>query len=247
MTREPVSNGDLPLEVDDIHVSYGDRHVLFGVSLEVRAGEIVALLGTNGAGKSTVLKTVSGLLRPSRGEVRFAGQQISGLPAERTAAMGIVQVPGGRGIFPDLSVEEHLRVGAYTLPARDVESAVASAYEAFPELRPLAARRGGLLSGGEQQMVALARAWTARPRLLLIDELSLGLAPKIVERLVLAVESFRAQGVGILLVEQSVNLAAGIAERAYFLEKGEVRFEGSPRQLLRRKDLVRAVFLATKR
>jgi branched-chain amino acid transport system ATP-binding protein len=234
----------LLLETKGLTASYGPVQVLFGVDLEIREGEIVALLGTNGAGKSTVLNVVSGLLPSDGGNVWFDGEPVTGESPERIAARGLVQAPGGRGIFPGLTVAENLRLGAFLLRGDKKLSAdrVEAALELFPALRPMLERTAGDLSGGQRQMLVLAQAMLLRPKLLLIDELSLGLAPVVVQELLAAVRRLNAEGVTVVLVEQSVNVALTLADRAYFLEKGAVRFEGPTADLLERDDLLRSVF-----
>jgi branched-chain amino acid transport system ATP-binding protein len=234
------------LEVAGLDVHYGTVQILFGVDFRVADGEMVALLGTNGAGKSTLLRAVSGLIRPSRGLVLFDGTDITGRPAEVTAAAGVVQMPGGRGVFPGLTVERNLRLGAflYRRDAAQARKSLDATLEIFPRLGERLHQPAGTLSGGEQQMVALAQAFMSRPRILMIDELSLGLAPLVVEELLGVVRRINDTGVTVILVEQSVNIALSLTHRAYFLEKGEVRFEGASAELLHRDDLVRSVFLA---
>ncbi|HZN15000.1 MAG TPA: MFS transporter [Acidimicrobiales bacterium] len=233
------------LRVHDLDVAYDQTQVLFGVDLEVAEGEIVALLGTNGAGKSTVLKAISGLLRPTRGGVFFDGTDITRSDPNSIARIGITQVPGGRGVFPGLTVTENLRAASwlYRKDREYVREATARVLEYFPALEGRLDTPAGSLSGGEQQMLSLAKAFIARPRLLMIDELSLGLAPTIVESLLKIVQAIHENGTTILLVEQSVSTALRLATRAVFLEKGEVRFEGSTKDLLARSDLLRAVYL----
>ncbi|HWC39067.1 MAG TPA: ATP-binding cassette domain-containing protein [Acidimicrobiales bacterium] len=233
------------LACDDLDASFGPVQVLFGVDLEVAEGEMLALLGTNGAGKSTLLRTVAGAVGASRGTVRFAGENITGLPPERTSAMGIVTVPGGRGVFPGLSVAENLRVAGW-LHRRDpdyVTKSTEEALELFPVLGERLSQTAGTLSGGEQQMLTLAQALMARPTLLMIDELSLGLAPAVVEQLVRTLRVIHARGTTVIVVEQSVNVALTVCDRAVFLERGRVRFDGATTELLERPDLLRAVFL----
>ena len=232
------------LETKDLTVSYGGVQVLFGVDVVVREGECVALLGTNGAGKSTVLNAISGLVEPDGGNVWFDGEAITGETPERVAARGLVQAPGGRGIFPGLTVEENLRLGGFLLRGdkKLAASRVTEVVDAFPKLRGLMTQRAGSLSGGERQMLVLAQAFLLKPRMLLIDELSLGLAPVVVQDLLEAVRRLKQEGVTIVVVEQSVNVALTLADRAYFLEKGEVRFEGPAADLLERNDLLRSVF-----
>jgi ABC-type branched-subunit amino acid transport system ATPase component len=233
------------LEVDGVDAGYGSVQILFDVSLEVAEGEVLALLGTNGAGKSTLLRTVSGLHPITRGALRFAGADVTTLPAHDRVTAGIVQLAGGRAVFPGLSVAENLRVGAFTF-LRDhdrVEARIAEALQLFPSLDGRLGQLAGSLSGGEQQMVALAKALLPEPRLLIIDELSLGLAPVVVGRLLEVIASLRATGMTMLIVEQSLNVAAAFADRAVFMERGQVRFSGSPAELIDSGDLARAVFL----
>jgi len=233
------------LRVEALDFSYGQVQVLFGIDLTVEAGEAVALLGTNGAGKSTLLKAVCGLLRPSTGRVSLFGEDITTMGTDRRVAAGLVQVPGGRATFPSLTVEENLRAGAWTFRRRRalVAERLAEVLDLFPELGSRLDSVGGTLSGGQQQMLALGRALMLRPRLLLIDELSLGLAPVVVERLLETVRQLNADGTTVLLVEQSVNIALSLATTAYFLERGTVRFGGPAAELVDRDDLVRSVFL----
>ncbi|MDQ1697918.1 MAG: hypothetical protein QOJ03_3271, partial [Frankiaceae bacterium] len=233
------------LTCSGIDVAYDSVQVLFAVDFEVEEGEIVALLGTNGAGKSTLLKAISGLQPPSAGSIVFDGQDITHLDAKAKFEAGIVQMPGGRSIFPTLTVDESLRLAGWTnrRDASHIEAATAQVLEYFPVLRTRGGVLAGNLSGGEQQMLGLAMAFIAKPRLLMIDELSLGLAPTIVAQLVDIVRAIHAQGTTIIVVEQSVNVALTLAERAVFMEKGEVRFTGPTSELLNRTDILRAVFL----
>lgn len=234
------------LEARDVDFAYGRVQVLFGVDLAVGAGEVVALLGTNGAGKSTLLKAISGLVTPSRGEVRLHGSRIDSLPAERRVQRGVVQVPGGRAVFPGMSVAENLRVGAFTFrnDRARVRERTDDVLALFPRLAERLDQPAGTLSGGEQQMLAIAKGLLLQPEVLLIDELSLGLAPVVVEELLGVVEGLSTErGLSIVIVEQSVNIALALAQRAVFMEKGHVRFEGDADGLLERDDLLRAVFL----
>ncbi|HEU5083273.1 MAG TPA: MFS transporter [Acidimicrobiales bacterium] len=228
-----------------VDVKYGATQVLFGVDLEIDDGEIVALLGTNGAGKSTFLNAVTGLVDPSAGAIVFDGRDITNLPAEEATALGIVMVPGGKGVFPTLTVRENMELAGWLFDKdpEHVARATETVLEYFPILRQRWDEKAGNMSGGEQQMLTLGQAFIARPRLLLIDELSLGLAPVIVEQLLGIVRAIHAQGTTIVLVEQSVNVACTVAERAVFMEKGEVRFDGPTAELLERPDVLRAVFL----
>ena len=234
------------LEVRGLDFSYGQVQVLFGVDLDVRRGEVLALLGTNGAGKSTLLKNVSGLVLPDRGTVRLAGTDITSTEAESRVRMGVVQVPGGKAIFPSLTVAENLTAGGY-LHLRDkarTAARTADALALFPVLETRLRQQAGTLSGGEQQMLAIAKALLLDPEILLIDELSLGLAPVVVQQLLATVDELKRRGITMVIVEQSVNVALTLADRAVFMEKGEVRFEGPAADLLERDDLVRAVFLS---
>jgi len=239
----PVDDDSLLL-VRRLDVSYGRLQVLFDVDVAVRDGEIVALLGTNGAGKSTLLKAVVGSVRPGAGTIRFDGDELSGSP-EQAIARGVVLAPGGRGVFPGLTVDEHLLLASWTF-RRDsarVEAATDQVLRRFPALADRRGLAAGALSGGEQQMLLLAQAFMLRPRLLLIDELSLGLAPTIVAELSDAVRELAGRGTTIILVEQSVNLAITLANRALFMEKGQIRYDGPTKLLLDRPDLARSVFL----
>jgi ABC-type branched-subunit amino acid transport system ATPase component len=231
------------LVVTDVTYSYGSLQVLFGVSMSVAGGEIVGLLGTNGAGKSTLLRCITGLAPPTSGTVQFGEADITGLPAERIARLGVAFVVGGKANFPDLTVLENLEVGAQMLEPATAAERVDREMSRFPILRGLAGQRAGLLSGGEQQQLAMAKALLLDCRLLCIDELSLGLSPLAVDAMLDTVRRVNADGVSVLIVEQSLNVAAVICSRALFLEKGEVRFEGSPTELAERGDLARAVFL----
>ena len=233
------------LLVRGLNVYNGSVQVLFDVDFEIDEGEIIALLGTNGAGKSTLLKAICGVVEADKGAVIFDGRDITHAPPNEIAAFGITQVPGGQGVFPSLSVGENLRVAGWldrrkgSLGAERVEEVL----ELFPALRSRLGEPAANLSGGQQQMLALGMAFLARPRLLLIDELSLGLAPVIVEQLLPIVEAIRQQGTTIILVEQSVNLALTMAETAFFMEKGEIKFHGPTAELLDRPDVLRSVFL----
>jgi ABC-type branched-subunit amino acid transport system ATPase component/MFS family permease len=246
--RRRAGPGAVPvLQLTDVDFSYGGVQVLFGVDLEVAEGEVLALLGTNGAGKSTVLRVMSGLGTPSRGTVRLRGRAITYASPELRSELGIQQLPGGKGVFPTLSVAENLEMGAYLLPRSVRGARVERAWEMFPQLADLRDRAAGSLSGGEQQQVALARVLLHDPELLLIDELSLGLAPAVVQRLLATIERLKAAGQTMIIVEQSLNVALAVADRAVFLEKGTVRFSGPARELLDRDDLARAVFLGSAR
>jgi ABC-type branched-subunit amino acid transport system ATPase component len=233
------------LQIRHVDFSYGHVQVLFDVSLDVRRGEVLALLGTNGAGKSTLLRALCALSPIDRGTIRHRGRDITFTDAGARLRAGIVQVPGGKATFPSLTVAENLLVGAYTyIWERDrVERRIDETLELFPVLRERLDQPAGTLSGGEQQMLALAKALLLDPDVLCIDELSLGLAPVVVQELIGVVERLKARGLTIVVVEQSLNVALAIADRAVFMEKGRVRFEGPARELAERGDLARAVFL----
>jgi ABC-type branched-subunit amino acid transport system ATPase component len=233
------------IEVSDVSFSYGRLQVLFDVSLSVAPGEALALLGTNGAGKSTLLRVVSGLEAPSSGRVRFGGDDITGVPAERLVERGLVLICGGRAVFRDMTVDENLELQALTVRRRPdwVRSRREHVLELFPRLGERLHQLAGSMSGGEQQQLALAKALLLGPSVLCIDELSLGLAPIVVQELMEIVARINATGVAVVLVEQSLNIASTLCTRALFMEKGEVRFEGRPSDLLERDDLARAVFL----
>jgi ABC-type branched-subunit amino acid transport system ATPase component len=243
---QPQPSGELLLEVEGIDVHYDRLRVLFDVYLRVHRGERVALLGTNGAGKSTLLKAVSGLVGVTAGDIRWKGTTIKDVPAERMVSLGLGHVPGGRGLFPTLSVEENLRMGGYLYDdPRRVDQEVERVLRYFPWMVNRMPQAAGTLSGGEQQQLATGRALMARPELLLIDELSLGLAPIVIEQLLEALQQLhRDEGLTLLIVEQQASFALAYTDRAYFLEKGEVRYEGSSAGLAERPDLLRSVFLA---
>jgi len=240
-----LDTGDALLVCRGVEVAYDQVQVLFGVDFDVADGEIVALLGTNGAGKSTLLKAIAGLVDPAGGAVVFDGDDLTYTGAQQALRRGVVYMPGGRAVFPTLTVEENLQAAGWTR-AREPErlaAAVESVLERFPRLRERYGQPAGNLSGGEQQMLGLGMAFLAEPKLLMIDELSLGLAPAIVAELLDTVREINRGGTAVVLVEQSVNIALSVAERAVFMEKGEVRFEGRTADLLERPDLLRSVFL----
>lgn len=246
IARIESTGGRLPmLSCRGIDFAYGKLQVLFDVDFTVDEGEMVALLGVNGAGKSTLLKVISGIGLPTKGSVRFQGQDITYLDAERRLRLGVTQVPGGRAVFPPLSVVDNLRVYGYALNREGgtIDDAIERSFEAFPRLRERRNQAASTLSGGEQQMLGLCKALILRPRLLLIDELSLGLAPIVVAQLLEMVREINATGTAVVLVEQSVNVALSVARHAYFMERGEIRFDGASEDLLGRRDLLRAVFL----
>ena len=234
------------LLVRGVDAGYGGRQVLFGVDIDVKEGEIVALLGTNGAGKSTLLKAISGVVEADRGAVVLDGRDITHAPPNEIAVLGISQMPGGAGVFGSLSVRENLQLAGWTNRRNhdEVKASTDEVLEIFPVLQFRIDDSAANLSGGQQQMLALAMAFIAKPRVLLIDELSLGLAPVIVGQLLPIVQRLAATGVAVIMVEQSVNVALSVAERAYFLERGTVRFSGPTAELLARPDLLRSVFLS---
>lgn len=240
---EPLTATPL-LEVRGCDFAYDTVQVLFGVDLTVAAGELVALVGTNGAGKSTVLRVVAGLAAPTAGTVRFDGADVTGTSAEARARDGLCLISGGHAIFPDLTVAENLEIFGWVMrhDPGQLSQRRATVLDHFPRLADRLDRHAGALSGGEQQQLALAKAFLVRPRLLCIDELSLGLAPIVVETLLSLVRILNDEGTTVVLVEQSLHVAAELCERAVFLEKGAVRFEGSTRTLLARDDIARAVF-----
>jgi branched-chain amino acid transport system ATP-binding protein len=221
------------LEIRGIHVFYGDVQVLWDISFEVKEREVVALIGANGAGKSTTLKTISGLLRPAKGEVVFEGRPIHTVQPYNLIELGIAHVPEARRLFPEMSVEENLDMGSLKGDARDkrVETRE-EVYELFPRLRERRKQHAGTLSGGEQQMVAIGRGLMSRPRLLMFDEPSLGLAPILVREIFKVIERIREEGTTVLIVEQNVKQTLGIADRAYVLENGRVVMEGTGESLL---------------
>ncbi|MHB8669679.1 MAG: ABC transporter ATP-binding protein [Acidimicrobiales bacterium] len=237
---------DLLLQVEQIDFCYGLLQVLFGVSLEVRRAEALALLGTNGAGKSTLLRVISGLAPATSGRILFGNNDITNRPSEHLVREGLVLVQGGRSVFGDMTVAENLEMQAFTVRKRQswLRERKSLVLDVFPRLAERRSQAAGSLSGGEQQQLALAKAMLLEPRLLCIDELSLGLSPAVVRDLLDVVRGINATGVAVLLVEQSLHIANSLCDRAIFMEKGEVRFEGLTTELLRSDDVARAVFLA---
>ncbi len=230
------------LEVNDIHTYYGNIHALKGVSFEVDSGEIIALIGANGAGKTTTLRTISGLMDPREGSVFYDGEDISSSRADTLVSKGISMVPEGRGVFAKLTVEENLDMGAYTRRDAGIKEDLAGAYELFPRLEERKKQVAGTLSGGEQQMLAIARALMAKPRLLLLDEPSMGLAPVLVDGVFDTVERIASEGVTILLVEQNAHMALQIADRGYVLQSGEVAIADTAANL-RQNETVQRTYL----
>ncbi|HWL13733.1 MAG TPA: ABC transporter ATP-binding protein [Ureibacillus sp.] len=231
------------LKVNNIDVFYGNIHALKDVSLEVNEGEIVTLIGANGAGKSTLLKTLSGLLKPKKGEVLYQTQEIAGKAAQTIVKGGISHVPEGRRVFSTMSVEENLELGAYLRKDREgIKKDIANVYELFPILGERRKQPSGTLSGGEQQMLAMGRALMAKPKLLLLDEPSMGLAPLIVKQIFEIIKMVNAQGTTVLLVEQNANMALSIASRAYVIETGKIVLSGTAREL-QESEQVKAAYL----
>jgi ABC-type branched-subunit amino acid transport system ATPase component len=220
------------LEVRDVHAAYGKIDILHGVTIEVRAGEVVAIVGPNGAGKSTVLKTVMGFLRPRPGSVRLAGEEIGGLPTHTIVRKGVGYVPQGRVVFPYMTVLENLEMGGFTLDPRRLTTGLERVFALFPRLRERRGQAAGTMSGGEQQMLAMGRALMIEPRVVLMDEPSLGLAPRFVELIFERIDAMRRAGLTIALVEQNAARALEVGDRGYVLELGRNKLEGSGRELL---------------
>lgn len=231
------------LEIKDIHTYYGNIHALKGVSLTVKEGEVVTLIGSNGAGKTTTLRTIQGLLRPRQGTVLFEGKPLEALSTEAIVRLGISQSPEGRLIFPRMTVQENLEMGAYLRnDTLGIKSDMEKALNLFPRLRERISQKGGTLSGGEQQMLAIARALMSRPRLLLLDEPSMGLAPMLVSQIFAIVRDINAQGTTILLVEQNARMALSVAHRGYVIQTGQVVVTGTARDL-QSNETVRKAYL----
>jgi len=229
------------LHLQDLHVYYGSIHALRGLSIEVDAGKIVTLIGANGAGKSTTLNTISGLLRPRRGSIRLEGEDLTGVPPHEIVFKGVVQVPEGRRIFGRLTVVENLEMGAYTLAARkEIEEGMDRSFALFPRLKERRMQIAGTLSGGEQQMLAIGRALMARPRMLLMDEQSMGLAQILVERIFREIQNINRQGTSILLVEQNAYMALTVAHRGYVLQTGSIVLAGPAADLQANAEVKRA-------
>lgn len=234
--------GEPVLALDDVHAAYGPVQVLHGISLEVAEGEVVVVLGANGAGKTTTIRSICGMV-PTKGSVRLSGQEIVGRGTADVARLGVAHVPQGRGTFADLSVEDNMRLGAFTRKDKDIAADIERWYEVFPVLGERRASAAGNLSGGEQQMLALGRALMSKPKLLLLDEPSLGLAPLIVQGLFQRLAAIKADGgTTMLIVEQNANLALAIADRAYVLEAGTIALSGTAAEL-QQDDAVRRAYL----
>ena len=231
------------LRVEDINVYYGAIHAIKGISLEVNDGEIVALIGSNGAGKSTTLRTISGLMKPKTGRIMYDGEDITGVPAHKIVGKGLCQVPEGRHVFANMTVLENLELGAYLRTDKEgIEKDMEMVFEKFPRLLERKNQLSGTLSGGEQQMLAMARALMSRPKLLLLDEPSMGLAPLLIKEIFNIIKEINAGGTTVLLVEQNANMALSIADKAYVLETGRITMEGESKALLA-DDRVKAAYL----
>ncbi|MBP3523087.1 MAG: ABC transporter ATP-binding protein [Clostridia bacterium] len=230
------------LKVEDLHVYYGSIHAIKGVSFEVNEGEIVTLIGANGAGKSTTLNTVAGLLKPRSGAITFEGQQVAGMPASKIVPQGMALCPEGRRVFQQMTVRENLEMGGYTRPAGEISASLDDVFERFPRLKERHRQIAGTLSGGEQQMLAMGRALMSKPRLLMLDEPSMGLAPLLVEQIFDIIGELNRAGTTILLVEQNAQMALSIANRAYVLETGNIVKSGDA-HLLMNDDDVRKAYL----
>ena len=239
---EAVNSGAPLLKVDDIHVYYGSIHAIKGISFEVNEGEIVTLIGANGAGKSTTLNTVSGLLKPRMGVIAFQGEAIVGVGASRIVSKGMALCPEGRRVFQQMTVRENLEMGGFTRPKEEIPASLEDVFKRFPRLKERERQVAGTLSGGEQQMLAMGRALMSKPRLLMLDEPSMGLAPILVEQIFDIIKELHAAGVTILLVEQNAQMALSIADRAYVLGTGKITISGSAAEVLA-DDRVRAAYL----
>jgi len=242
------ANGAAPtLRLEELSVARGGRTVVNDVSLRIPPGEVTTLLGSNGAGKSTLVLAVAGVLRPSAGRVLLGDQDLTRRSPERIRTAGVAVVPEGRRLLPSLSIEDNLRVATYALSREQRRDGIAYALQLFPELEKRWSSQARLLSGGEQQMLVLAQALVSRPRILLVDELSLGLAPVVVQRLVPTIESVAAEGAGVLLIEQFAHVALSLAKSAYVLEGGRIRYEGTAEELKERPDVLHSAYLSGER
>ena len=230
------------LKVEDIHVYYGNIHAIKGISFEVNEGEIVTLIGANGAGKSTTLNTVAGLLKPRSGMITFEGSNLLGIPASRIVSLGMALCPEGRRVFQQMTVRENLEMGGFTRPNTEIEPSLENVFQRFPRLKEREKQIAGTLSGGEQQMLAMGRALMSKPKLLMLDEPSMGLAPILVEQIFDIITELHAAGTTILLVEQNAQMALSIADRAYVLGTGSINMSGPAREILA-DDRVRAAYL----
>ena len=234
------------LQVNDLHVYYGSIHAVKGVSFEVNEGEVVTLIGANGAGKSTVLNTVSGLLHPKHGSVVFEGKDLKGVPAHKIVEHGLAQVPEGRHVFLQMTVEDNLEMGAYTQPNSTIEAGIADVYERFPRLKERRKQIAGTLSGGEQQMLAVGRAIMSDPELLMLDEPSMGLAPLVIAEVFQVIKKVNEMGITVLLVEQNAKQALKISDRAYLMNTGKIVVAGTGDDFLK-GDVLTSVYLGGKK
>ena len=228
------------LEITDLHVFYGAIHAIKGVSFQVREHEIVTLIGANGAGKTTILNTVAGLLRPRSGKILFEGRNISATPANKMVGLGMALCPEGRRIFQHMTVRENLEMGGYSRPNGEIEATIGDVFDRFPRLREREKQIAGTLSGGEQQMLAMARALMSKPKLMMLDEPSMGLAPILVDQIFSIIRELHAAGTTILLVEQNAQMALSVADRAYVLETGRISMSGEAADLLQNDDVRKA-------
>ena len=230
------------LKVDDIHVYYGNIHAIKGISFEVNEGEIVTLIGANGAGKSTTLNTIAGLMKPRSGQITFDGKNLASVPASRIVSLGMALCPEGRRVFQQMSVRENLEMGGYTRPATEIPASLEDVFTRFPRLKEREKQVAGTLSGGEQQMLAMGRALMSKPKLLMLDEPSMGLAPLLVEQIFDIIKELHAAGTTVLLVEQNAQMALSIADRAYVLGTGRITMSGPAAEVLA-DDRVRSAYL----
>ena len=230
------------LKVDDIHVYYGNIHAIKGISFEVNEGEIVTLIGANGAGKSTTLNTIAGLMKPRSGQITFDGKNLASVPASRIVSLGMALCPEGRRVFQQMSVRENLEMGGYTRPATEIPASLEDVFTRFPRLKEREKQIAGTLSGGEQQMLAMGRALMSKPKLLMLDEPSMGLAPILVEQIFDIIKELHAAGTTVLLVEQNAQMALSIADRAYVLGTGRITMSGPAAEVLA-DDRVRSAYL----
>ncbi len=230
------------LQVENLHVYYGAIHAIKGISFEVNEGEIVTLIGANGAGKSTTLNTIAGLLKPRSGSISFDGKNMAAVPASKTVSLGMALCPEGRRIFQQMTVRENLEMGGFTRPASEIESSIEDVFQRFPRLKEREKQVAGTLSGGEQQMLAMGRALMSKPKLLMLDEPSMGLAPILVEQIFDIIKELHAAGTTILLVEQNAQMALSVADRAYVIGTGKITMSGNAADVLA-DDRVRAAYL----
>lgn len=228
------------LKVENINVYYGNIHAIKGISFEVNEDEIVTLIGANGAGKSTTLNTIAGLLKPRTGHITYEGKNVTNMPANKVVSLGMALCPEGRRIFQQMTVRENLEMGGYTRPASEIDASVNSVFGRFPRLKEREKQIAGTLSGGEQQMLAMGRALMSRPKLIMLDEPSMGLAPILVEQIFDIIRELHKAGTTILLVEQNAQMALSIADRAYVLETGHIIMEGDANELLHNDDVRKA-------